>query len=96
MMIQAVKENATMSASMPPDLDSFVHDAVATGMYESEEAVIVAGLRLLRERQRRIDELRDELRPALEELDRGEGKPLDIEAVIRRGRERSATQQQGQ
>ncbi|MBN2577391.1 MAG: type II toxin-antitoxin system ParD family antitoxin [Pirellulales bacterium] len=81
-----------MTVSMPPDLDAFIHQAVATGMYESEEAVIVAGLRLLQDRSRRLEELRDELRPALEELDRGEGKPLDIEDVIRRGHERLASE----
>jgi len=82
-----------MSVSMPPDIDTFVHQAVATGMYESEEAVIVAGLRLLQERERRVEELRNELRPALEELDRGRGKPLNMEAIIQRGRERFAEQQ---
>lgn len=85
-----------MSVSMPPDLDTFVHQAVATGMYESEEAVIVAGLRLLQEHERRVEELRNELCPALEELDRGGGKPLDIDAIIQRGRERFAEQHQGQ
>jgi antitoxin ParD1/3/4 len=84
-----------MTVSMPPDLDAFVHQAVAAGLYESEEAVIVAGLRLLQERNRRLEELRAELRPALEELDRGEGKPLDIEEIIRRGHERLAVQKKG-
>jgi antitoxin ParD1/3/4 len=84
-----------MVLSMPPDLDAFVHQSVASGVYESEEAVLVAGLRLLQERERRLEELRAELRPALEELDRGEGKPLDIEDVIRRGEERYAQRQKG-
>ena len=78
--------------SLPPDLDTFVHQAVATGMYESEEAVIVAGLRLLQE----YEHCMGELRPALDELDRGGGKPLDIEATIERCRERFAEQHQGQ
>ena len=85
-----------MTLSMPPDLDAFVHRTVAAGIYESEEAVVVAGLRLLQERERRLEELRNELRPALEELDRGEGKPLDIEDVIRRGEERYARRQKGE
>jgi antitoxin ParD1/3/4 len=84
-----------MTVSMPPDLNAFVHQAVTTGMYESEEAVIVAGLRLLQERERRLEELRAELLPALESLDRGEGKPLDIEDIIRRGHERHEAQKQG-
>jgi antitoxin ParD1/3/4 len=79
-----------MILSMPPELDAFVHQAVATGVYESEEAVVVAGLRLLQERERRLEELRAELRPALEELDRGERIPLDFEEIKARGRRRLA------
>jgi Arc/MetJ-type ribon-helix-helix transcriptional regulator len=44
----------------------------------------------LQERDRHLEELRAELRPALEELDQGKGKPLDIEDIIRRGQERHA------
>jgi antitoxin ParD1/3/4 len=84
-----------MALSMPADLNAFVQQAIAAGVYESEEAVLVAGLRLLQEREKHIDELREELRPALEELDRGEGKQLDIEDVIRRGQERLANRQKG-
>jgi antitoxin ParD1/3/4 len=81
-----------MVFTIPPDLDAFVHQVVATGTFASEEDVIVAALRLLQERERRIEDLRGELLPALEELDRGEGKPLDIEAIIERGRARLSTQ----
>jgi antitoxin ParD1/3/4 len=81
-----------MVINLPPDLDLFVRQAVATGVYESEEAVVIAGLRLLQERMRRLEELREELRPALESLDRGEGIPLDIEDIIRRGHERLAAE----
>jgi putative addiction module CopG family antidote len=84
-----------MVISVPADLDAFVHQAVSTGGYESEEAVVVTALRLLQERDRGIEELREELRPALEELDRGGGQPLDIEDVIRRGHERLAKKQEG-
>ncbi|MGD0517500.1 MAG: type II toxin-antitoxin system ParD family antitoxin [Thermoguttaceae bacterium] len=77
---------------IPPDLDAFVHQAVATGAYATEEDVIVAALRLMRERERNLEELRAELLPSLEELKRGEGKPLDIESIIARGHERLAAQ----
>jgi antitoxin ParD1/3/4 len=81
-----------MVLSMPPDLDAFVHHVVSTGAYESEEAVMVAALRLLQERERRLEELRAEIRPALESLDRGEGIPLDFEEVKVRGRQRLAAE----
>jgi antitoxin ParD1/3/4 len=85
-----VQGESTMTLSMPPDLDAFVHRAIATGVYESEEAVVVAGLRLLQERERHLEELREELRPALESLDRGEGIPLVFEDIKIRGRQRLA------
>jgi putative addiction module CopG family antidote len=81
-----------MVFTLPPDLADFVRRLVVNGDYDSEEAVIVAGLRLLQDRQRHIEELREELRPALEELDRGEGKPLDKEEIKRKGRERLANE----
>jgi antitoxin ParD1/3/4 len=81
-----------MVLSVPADLDAFIHQAVSTGVYESEEAVVVTALRLLQEREKKLEELRAELRPALEELDRGEGKPLDFEEIKKRGRERLAAE----
>jgi hypothetical protein len=67
-----------------------VHQAVAAGVYELKEVAIVAGLRLLEERERSLEEILAELRPTLRELDRGEGKLLDIENIIIRGCERLA------
>jgi antitoxin ParD1/3/4 len=79
-----------MDISLPPDLEAFVHQQIEAGRYESEETVIIAALRLLQEHERKLEGLRAELRPALESLDRGEGLPLDMEDIIRRGRERLA------
>jgi antitoxin ParD1/3/4 len=83
-----------MVFTMPPDLDAFVHQVVATGTFSSEEDVIVAALRLLQEREQRLQELRNEILPSLEELKRGEGKPLDIESIIARGQARLAAQKE--
>jgi putative addiction module CopG family antidote len=81
---------STMVLSMPPDLNTFVHQAVAMGAYESEEAMVVAALRLLQQRDKKLKELRAELQPALDSLDRGEGIPLDFEDIKIRGRQRLA------
>jgi antitoxin ParD1/3/4 len=44
--------------------------------------VVREGLRLLEERDRlyqlRLDELRSEVKKGVEQLDRGEGRPLDV------------------
>lgn len=79
-----------MATAYPPELERFIEDEVASGKYRSEEEVVCAALRLLREREARLQALRDEILPALEELDRGEGRPLDVEAILAWGRQRLA------
>ena len=76
--------------SLPQDLQQFVQQEIASGKYRSEEDLLCAGLRLLRERERRLQALREDVEPALEQLDRGEGKPLDAESIKARGRGRLA------
>jgi hypothetical protein len=71
---------------------------------KSENEVTDQALRLLQQRKRRIEDLRHELQPALEELDRVEGIELKNEGELRqffegvkeRGRQRLAEEQQGQ
>ncbi len=79
-----------MSTSLPHDLQHFVQQEVASGKYRSEEDVVCEGLRLLREREGRLQALREDIEPALEQLDRGEGGPLDAESIKTRGRKRLA------
>ena len=79
-----------MSISIPQDLQQFVQQEVASGKYRSEEDLLCAGLRLLRERERRLQALREDIKPALEQLDRGEGEPLDAESIKARSRKRLA------
>jgi antitoxin ParD1/3/4 len=79
-----------MSILLPHDLRQFVEQEIASGKYRSEEDLVCEGLRLLRERERRLQALREEIGPALEQLDRGEGKPLNAEEIKARGRKRLA------
>ena len=82
---------------LPADLAEFVQQELQSGKYTSEDELVSEALRLLRERERRIDDLREEILPALERLDRGEGKTYDedglrqmAEDVKSRGRQRLA------
>jgi antitoxin ParD1/3/4 len=70
-----------MTETLPPDLQQFVQQEIARGDYSSEADVLAAGLRLLRERERRLQALRDEIRPALDRLDRGQGIELADESL---------------
>jgi putative addiction module CopG family antidote len=70
-----------MNVEIPPDLQQFVHQAIVSGEFKSESEVVSKSLRLMAERQRRIEELRREIQPALDRLDRGEGLELDEEGL---------------
>lgn len=82
---------------LPADLEDFIRQELARGKYQSEADLVAVAVRLLRERERRLEELRKELQPAVEALDRGEYTEYDetslrhmIEDVKARGRMRLA------
>jgi antitoxin ParD1/3/4 len=84
-----------MNVSLPKEMEKFVSDLVASGMYYSASEVVRDGLRLLKEREElrkaRIEELRTEILRGFEQSKNGESKPLDIEAIQSEG-ERILTQ----
>jgi putative addiction module CopG family antidote len=90
-----------MTVEIPSDLQQIVRDAIETGAYKNDSEVVYAALRLLKERHRRIEELRREIQPALDQLDRGEGIKIEdeeglrafFEDVKKRGRERLEAKQ---
>lgn len=65
-----------MNVSLTPELEAFVNEKVASGMYYSASEVIREGLRLLKEqdtlRQMRLEELRKEIAIGIEQADRGQ------------------------
>ena len=60
-------------SSLPADLAEFVQHEIAAGHYNSAEELICDSLRLMQSQREQLHELRDELQPALDELDRGGG-----------------------
>ena len=62
-----------MNISLTPELDTFVQQEVQTGMYHSASEVIREGLRALKERnqfrQARLDEPRNEIGVAVQQID---------------------------
>ena len=71
--------------SLPPDLEEFVANQVASGAYTTQGEIVREALMLLRERQRlrelRLLDLRKEIQLGLEQSDRGETAPWDVEEV---------------
>lgn len=72
-----------MTEMLPADLQQFVQDELAAGRYRSPTDVISDGLRLLRERERRLNELRAEIQVGVDELRRGEGIVLNGEEELK-------------
>lgn len=81
-----------MNIVLPPGLQQFVDQQIEAGTYSTPGEVVHDALRLLQERnefrQFRLERLRQEVQIGIEQLDRGEGAPLDIEAIKAEGRRR--------
>ena len=83
-----------MNVSLTPELEKLVNKKVESGRYTSASEVIREGLRLLEEhdelRRIKLETLKREIARGVESLERGEGKPLDIEAIKAEGRKKLA------
>lgn len=72
-----------MNVSISPEMETFVKQKVAGGYYRSPEDVVTASLRLLQEiEEKKLAALREDIKAAHEESQRGEATPLDIEVII--------------
>lgn len=63
-----------MTLSLPPDLERFVRDQIASGRFPTPDGVVAAGLRLLSDREA---ELRALVAAGVAQADRGEVAPFD-------------------
>jgi antitoxin ParD1/3/4 len=83
-----------MNVSLTPELEQLVHQKVQSGRYLSASEVVREGLRLLEERDQlrelKLDELRKFIAIGIEQADRGEVGPLDVDATLARVRNRKA------
>jgi len=81
-----------MNVSLTPELERIVAERVTSGRYASASEVIREALRLLEERDQ-LNQLRQEVRLGLEQLDQGRLRPFDDKALKRikqQGRKRVA------
>lgn len=86
-----------MNISLTPELEQLVADKVNSGMYQTSSEVIREGLRLLKERDERLQSLRRDIRAGFEAVERGEFEDYDAanvpqlaDRVRTRGRKRLA------
>jgi len=66
-----------MSVEIPSEFADFVRRAIEEGPFRTEAEVVGEALRQFEQRRQRIEELKQEIGPALDRLDRGEGLQLD-------------------
>ena len=69
-------------ASLPPDLEQFVLDQLATGKYQSSDDVLCDAVRLLREREQKLVALRAEINRGIEQLESGDCIELDSDSAL--------------
>ena len=62
-----------MAVTIPEELQQFVEHAIASGKYRSWDEVVSEALRLLREREEKLDRLRSDIQLGIDQLGRGEG-----------------------
>ena len=78
-----------ITVAFSADLEEYVKAQVQSGQFNSSREVIRAGLQLLQAqntlRQIKLEQLRKDLMVGIEQAERGEVAPLDVEDIIRRG-----------
>ncbi len=66
-----------MSISFSPELEELVRKELASGRYASEDQLLLEAVRLLAERDRRREGLREQLQVGRNQLNRGEYTEYD-------------------
>jgi antitoxin ParD1/3/4 len=81
-----------MNVSLTAELKELVEDKVKSGLYQSASEVVRDALRLLQERDHlratRLDALRGEIAVGIEQADRGELAPIDMDEILAESRKR--------
>jgi antitoxin ParD1/3/4 len=88
-----------MNVSLTPELEKLVDRKVSSGLYQTASEVVREGLRLLAERDQRLEALRRDIDAGFQAVERGEYTDYDavgigrlIERVKTRGQKRLADQ----
>jgi antitoxin ParD1/3/4 len=86
-----------MDISISPELERYIAGKVAAGQFDSASDVVKGALEVMRDEETLtaddIEELRAEVAVGLEQLDRGEGKPWNVEEIKAMVRRRLARKQ---
>ncbi len=79
-----------MTVTLSPEMNEFVQDSVDRGRFPSLNVAVDAGLRLLKSyeqlQQDQLSVVRADVEAGLEQADKGETAPLDMEEIKAAGR----------
>ncbi|MDP6353488.1 MAG: type II toxin-antitoxin system ParD family antitoxin [Planctomycetota bacterium] len=70
-----------MTITVPPKLEEIIQQELASGKYDSEDQVIAEALRLLQQRECKLNALKEDIQIGIKQLDNGEGGPLDMASI---------------
>ena len=79
-----------MNVTIPRELEQFIRRSLTNGEYGSKDELVVDAVTTLRELKRRHHQLKDDIGHAIDQLDQGQGKPLDMKAIRAKARARLA------
>jgi antitoxin ParD1/3/4 len=83
-----------MEIHLPPDLEEYLKQKTSAGEDLTPGMVIAEGLYLLRDQdwlnRVKVEKLKKEIQKGIDQADRGELAPLEIEAIKASGRKRLA------
>jgi antitoxin ParD1/3/4 len=81
-----MQEGSIMEIRLPAELEAFVQELIASGMYEHPDMIVHDALWLLKDQvalyKVKQEELRKLIAVGIEQLDRGQVAPLDMEAIM--------------
>jgi putative addiction module CopG family antidote len=72
-----------MQYPFPPELDALVRQELESGRYSSTDELLTTAVQTLRERERILTELRDDLLKRIDRLDRGGGLVFETAGELR-------------
>ncbi|HEX2971954.1 MAG TPA: type II toxin-antitoxin system ParD family antitoxin [Tepidisphaeraceae bacterium] len=70
-----------MTISLSPELQRFVEEQVRSGRFVTADAAVAEAVRQMKEREEKLVSLRQQIQVGLDELDRGQGEPWDVEVM---------------
>src|SRR5438034_863213 len=89
------KGAGAMEYHFTADLQSYVDEMIASGAYASVHDLVLHALYLHRDaelnRRRKYEELKKDIALGIEQLDRGEGKPLDLDEIFAEAEKRMSS-----